>query len=120
MKVAPRKPVIPRTAQETIRHEIGEFLRGQSVSAREISAAVRIPEKEVYGHLEHIRLSLQPGGAMLEVTPAECRKCGFVFAKRHRLTPPGRCPVCRNEAIFEPLFSIREPPAISPPRPAPP
>lgn len=44
---------------------------------------------------------------MLEITPAECRNCGFVFAKRERLTSPGKCPVCRNEAILDPLFRIR-------------
>lgn len=116
MKSTSRKPVIPRTAQETIRHEICELLRVQTASAMEISADVRIPEKEVYGHLEHIRLSLLSTGSLLEVTPAECKKCGFVFAKRQRLTPPGRCPVCRNESIFEPLFTIRQRPAIPHPR----
>jgi len=42
------------------------------------------------------------------MTPAECRSCGFVFSKRDRLTPPGKCPICRCETIFEPLFAIRE------------
>jgi predicted Zn-ribbon and HTH transcriptional regulator len=66
-----------------------------------------VPEKEVYGHLEHIRRSIQVGCDHLEITPAECRDCGFVFAKRERLAPPGKCPVCRSEAIFDPLFAIR-------------
>ncbi|WP_425514114.1 hypothetical protein [Geobacter grbiciae] len=39
--------------------------------------------------------------------PLQCRACGFVFAKRDRFTPPGRCPVCCNEGIFAPLFSVR-------------
>ena len=116
MKSTPQKPVIPRTAQETIRHAISELLRAETASAMEISAVVRIPEKEVYGHLEHISLSLQSSGSLLEVTPAECKRCGFVFAKRQRLTPPGKCPVCRNEAICEPLFTIRERPVIPHPR----
>lgn len=108
MKPTPLQPVVPRTAQDTIRHEISSLLRGEAVSALDISALIRIPEKQVYGHLEHIRLSLRSSGLVLEVTPAECKTCGFVFAKRQRLTPPGKCPVCRREAIFEPLFSIRE------------
>lgn len=108
MKPAIKKPAMPRIAQETIRHAIIDLLRERTISAMEISAEVHIPEKEVYGHLEHIRQSIHAGGAVLQVTPAECRKCGFVFAKRDRLTPPSRCPVCRHEAIFEPLFAIRQ------------
>jgi predicted Zn-ribbon and HTH transcriptional regulator len=107
MKKTPRQPAIPRSAQETTRHAIMALLGECAFSAREISTAIGIAEKTVYGHLEHIRRSIQVIGGELEVTPAECRTCGFVFAKRDRLTPPGRCPVCRNEAIQDPLFSIR-------------
>jgi len=114
MKKIPRKPVIPRKAQETIRHAIMTLLLEGPVSAGEISAAVSLPEKEVSDHLEHIRRSLHATGALLEVVPAECRRCGFVFAKRQRMSSPGRCPVCRHEAISDPLFSIRAVPEQQP------
>jgi len=107
MKSKPRKPVIPRPAQDTVRHAVIGLLREGPVSARDISIGVHVPEKEVYGHLEHIRRSIQASGDLLEVTPAECRACGFVFAKRERLAPPGKCPVCRSEAIFDPLYAIQ-------------
>ena len=107
MKPVPRKPAVPRAAQETVRRAIIDILRGRALSAKDISAEVRIAEKEVYGHLDHIRLSIHSSGALLEIIPAECRACGFVFTKRDRLTPPGRFPVCRNESIVEPLFAIR-------------
>ena len=107
MKNASRKPAIPRTARETVRHALIVLLSGQTLSAKDISSEIRIAEKEVYGHLEHIRRSIHTTGGILEVTPAECRNCGFVFVKRDRLTPPGKCPVCRSETILEPLFSIR-------------
>lgn len=107
MKHAPKKPAIPRMAQETIRHAIIDLLRVQTFSAQDISGEVRIPEKEVYGHLEHIRQSIHASGAVLQVTPAECLSCGFVFTKRDRLSPPSRCPICRHEAILDPLFTIR-------------
>jgi predicted Zn-ribbon and HTH transcriptional regulator len=94
-------------ADDTVRHEITAILEGGPVSARDISGQVGIPEKDVYGHLEHIRETLHRRGGQLEVTPAECVKCGFVFNKRERLTKPGRCPVCRGESIHAPLFSAR-------------
>jgi hypothetical protein len=68
---------------------------------------VGIPEKDVHGHLRHIRETLHRSGRNLNVTPAECVKCGFVFRKRERLTKPGRCPVCHGESIHAPLFSVQ-------------
>jgi predicted Zn-ribbon and HTH transcriptional regulator len=96
-----------READDTVRHEIAVVLAGGPVSARDISGRVGIPEKDVYGHLEHIRETIHRSGARLDVIPAECVKCGFVFSKRERLTKPGRCPVCRSESIHAPLFSSR-------------
>ena len=107
MKQKARKPSIPRSAHDTVRHDITALLREGALSAKDISFGVHIPEKEVYGHLEHIRRSIHASGEQLEVTPAECCACGFVFAKRERLTPPGKCPVCRQENIFDPLYAIR-------------
>lgn len=108
MKEKPKEPVVPHDAHDTIRHEIiAELLLGPC-SARELSPAVRIPEQEVYGHLEHIRKSILSTGRRLVVIPAECRNCGFVFAKREKLKKPGKCPVCKGESIREPLFMIEE------------
>ncbi|AAR33521.1 transcriptional regulator [Geobacter sulfurreducens] len=102
-----RKPAVPRPAQETARRAVITLIRNHPLSARDISGQAHMTEKDVYSHLEHIRLSIHATGEFLEITPAECRSCGFVFSKRDRLTPPGRCPVCRDEFIFEPLFAIR-------------
>lgn len=104
-----RKPHVPRSDRETIRHGIIAILRRQAMSALEISTELHIPERDVYPHLEHIRLSLHASAEVLHVTPAECRRCGFVFTKRGRLTSPSRCPLCRGEGIFPPLFAIGEP-----------
>jgi predicted Zn-ribbon and HTH transcriptional regulator len=77
-------------------------------SAKDISFEVRISEKEVYDHLEHIRKSLLGRkDSQLVIMPAECAKCGFVFSKRERLKKPGKCPVCKRETIRAPLFSIK-------------
>ena len=101
-----KKPFIPVERQETIRQKINSILGGQALSAKEISAQISVSEKEVYEHLEHIRITVHKTGFALIVTPAECRKCGFVFRKREKMKKPGKCPVCRGELIKEPLFSI--------------
>ncbi len=94
--------------QDTVRREIVAALEAGERSARDLSSEIGIPEKEVYSHLEHIRKTMSAAGRQLHMTPAECRKCGFVFSKRERLKKPGKCPVCRGESIHEPLFSIEE------------
>ncbi|MRR35836.1 transcriptional regulator [bacterium] len=107
MKARPKKPAIPSPKDDTVRHAILAVLSsGEPVSALEISGEVRIPEREVCGHLEHIRKSLHATGRRFVVVPAECVECGFVFHKRDRLTKPGKCPLCGKGPIREPLFSI--------------
>ena len=106
MKPVPKEAPIPREMHDTARREIVAALEQGERSARDLSVEVGIPEKEVYGHLEHIRKTMSATGRHLAVTPAECKKCGFVFSKRERLKKPGKCPVCRGESIHEPLFSI--------------
>lgn len=106
MKQKPKGPFISAQRHETIRKEIMSLLIGQALSAKDLSADVHIPEKDVYGHLEHIERSARKTSYHFTVIPAECAKCGFVFKKRERLKKPGRCPICHEEHIREPLFSI--------------
>lgn len=107
MKRREKKAFIPVERHETIRQGIMSILTNNTMSSKEISGRISIPEKEVYEHLEHIQKSLGKEDSELVITPAECLKCGFVFKKRERFKKPGRCPVCRNEQIAEPFFSIR-------------
>jgi hypothetical protein len=108
MKSRPKKPPVPSVKEDTVRHAIMALLAGEKVSALDISREVRIPERDVYGHLEHIQKTLRTAGLRLQVVPAVCGECGFIFHKRTRLTKPGKCPVCRSSHISEPLFSTGE------------
>lgn len=105
--MTPREPS-PRPAEShaTLRTALREALRAGPLTARELSARVRIPEKQVAGHLEHLGRSLRAAGERLHVEPARCLDCGFVFRKRDRLTRPSRCPVCRGERLDAPRFAI--------------
>lgn len=102
-----KKPPIPAERNETVRQQITTVLKGDKLSAKDISVEVRISEKEVYEHLYHIQISMNKiGDSSFVVTPARCKKCGFIFKKRDRLKKPGKCPICNAEAITEPLFFI--------------
>jgi predicted Zn-ribbon and HTH transcriptional regulator len=108
VKSKSREPFIPVERHETIRQKIISLLEGKTLSAREISVEACISEKEVYEHLEHIHRTFNKMKHNLIVTPSACKKCGFVFRKRDKLKKPGKCPVCRNEVISEPFFSIKK------------
>ena len=101
-----KEPVVPEERYETLRRRIATLLREGPLSGREISNELRIPERDVYEHLEHIRKTMNKGEYKLVVLPARCNKCGFVFRKRGRLKKPGKCPLCRSESVEEPVFSV--------------
>lgn len=103
-----REPVTPEERYETLRHRIVSMLKERPSTGKELSGQLRIPEKDVYEHLEHIRKTMNKGPYRLLVEPARCEKCGFVFRKRGRLKAPGKCPMCRSESLAEPLFSVEK------------
>ena len=90
----------------TIRQEIRNLLIDNSLTAKDISKIIRIKEKDVIDHLNHIAKSVGKKDFIIE--PSVCMKCGFVFNKRERLTSPGRCPACKHEGISEPRFGIKK------------
>jgi len=87
----------------TVRQRLTEMLKGGPLTARDLSVAAHLPEKDVTLHLAHIRRSV---GRSFVIAPAECLACGYVFADRRRLTRPGKCPRCRSTRISPPLFSV--------------
>ena len=107
MKLKPKEPIVPPSSLDTVRQGIMQELEKGFCSAKDLSAAVKIPEREVYSHLEHIQKTLASSGRRLLIRPAECKKCGFLFAKRDRMKKPGKCPVCREELIKEPFFGLK-------------
>jgi len=90
----------------TIRQQIIDLLKNQEMDARELSREVSVREKEVYDHLTHIARSLAVKGNTLNIQPARCLSCGYVFKDRQRFTRPGRCPRCKKSHLQSPAFFI--------------
>lgn len=103
-----KKPPVPTPRFETARQLLVDLLTGREMDLRDLSVAAGLAEKDILPHLEHIRRSLHGGPRTLVVVPAACRKCGYSFDKRKkgRIGKPGRCPVCRGEAIIPPKYRI--------------
>ncbi len=98
----------PAQRFETIRRYIAALLEEGTYSAKELSNIIRIPERDICDHLEHLHRTLGKGDRRLAVIPAACLHCGFVFKKRDRLTKPGKCPACRSIHIQAPVFHIEK------------
>jgi predicted Zn-ribbon and HTH transcriptional regulator len=96
----------PREQNQTLRQSILDCLEEGPATARELSALVRIREKDVGPHLEHLGKSLRRSGKQLVIEPAECLQCGFRFEKRRRFTKPSACPRCRCQRIDPPVFRL--------------
>jgi hypothetical protein len=92
--------------QRTIRQQIIQLLTEETLSARDLSQALRISEREVYGHLAHVAQSVA-SDQKLVIEPAVCQRCGFLFRKRERWRKPSKCPKCRGEFISGPRFTIQ-------------
>ena len=90
----------------TIRQRIIRYLERETMTARELSKALKIPEKEVIAHMDHVAKSVQSPKRLL-IEPSVCQQCGFVFRNRRRFSSPSRCPECRHEGITRPEFSIQ-------------
>jgi predicted Zn-ribbon and HTH transcriptional regulator len=107
-KRRPKEAVVPEERYETLRRRIIALLKERPFGGKELSGQLRVPERDIYEHLDHIRKTMNKGDHKLVVTPAQCEKCGFVFVKRGRLKRPGKCPICRSESLQEPLFSVEK------------
>lgn len=104
-----RPPAAPKERTETVREAIRRILTQGSATAKELSGAVGIREKDVEEHLEHLEKTLRHEGQHLGVEPANCLSCGYVFADRKRYSRPSACPKCRETHIDPPIYGIDAP-----------
>lgn len=84
-----------------------ELLRDHPASLQELARLLVIHPREVEDDLRHLIRSLRNQPYQAIITPAACKKCGFVF-NRDKIHKPGKCPVCKGTWISEPLISIEE------------
>ncbi|NVL93179.1 MAG: ArsR family transcriptional regulator [Desulfobacterales bacterium] len=91
---------------QTIRQRIIVLLSKEEMSARDLSQAIGIREKEVYEHLSHIARSVAVQRKKLIIRPFSCLGCGYVFQDRKRLTRPSRCPQCKRSHVQEATYRV--------------
>ena len=81
------------------------LLHNNPLRLSEIARLWDMPLKDVADDVSHLRKTLRKSAYRIEVIPAECRKCGFVFSAE-KLLKPSKCPQCRSTWLEEPVIQI--------------
>jgi predicted Zn-ribbon and HTH transcriptional regulator len=80
---------------------LSDDFRSASSLARELGLT-----RDIEDDLRHALRSARAAGHDVEIVPARCKSCGFVFGE-DKLLKPGRCPACKGSRLFEPMIRIR-------------
>ena len=83
-------------------------LRRQEMDLGQLAQTVALTEKEALTHLPHIQKSVMVQGGRLSIRPASCDNCGYEFSSRQRISPPGRCPQCKQSRISGPWYGVTQ------------
>jgi len=87
------------------RKDLIELLQQQPASLHEMARLLEMRPGELEDDLRHLFRSLTNLPYHAIITPACCRKCGFVF-HRDKLHKPGKCPRCHGTWISAPLIGV--------------
>jgi predicted Zn-ribbon and HTH transcriptional regulator len=88
------------------RKELIDILLNKPMSLHELSVVMEKPPNDMKDDLQHLQKSLRHRPYHLEITPARCNQCGFVF-HRDKMAKPSRCAQCRGTWISAPLIAIK-------------
>jgi predicted Zn-ribbon and HTH transcriptional regulator len=92
----------------TIRRHLIELLSYEPRSASALALQLGLRRGDIEDDLRHAIRSAIASGHRIEVIPARCKDCDFVFDE-DRLAKPGRCPSCKGSRLFEPQIRLAEP-----------
>lgn len=89
------------------RKELITILKDRPVTLHELALQLGENPHDLEDDLLHLFRSLRHDPLCPVITPARCRKCGFVF-HHDKLHKPGKCPRCKGTWISEPLIALEE------------
>jgi predicted Zn-ribbon and HTH transcriptional regulator len=89
----------------TIRRALIDLLTPEPQSVSALALQLGLRRGDIEEDLRHAVRSARAAGHRIDVIPARCKDCGFVFGDG-RLAKPGRCPSCKGSRLFEPLLRL--------------
>jgi transcriptional regulator len=87
------------------RRQLLDLLSSEPRSISSLARELGMKRGDVEMDLEHALRSARAAGQQIEVIPARCKSCDFVFGV-DKLTKPGRCPACKGTRLFEPMIRV--------------
>jgi transcriptional regulator len=91
----------------TVRRQLIELLSQEPRSVSSLARELGLHRGDIEVQLRHAIRSASAAGHLVEVIPARCKQCDFVF-DADRLSKPGRCPSCKASRLFEPLLRLAQ------------
>ena len=92
---------------KTRREQIVELLsKNEKMTIQELVDATKASVKTVVMDLDSVRKTIKSDNKRIEVNPASCVGCNYVFSGRARISDPHKCPECHSERINPQKFRI--------------
>ena len=88
------------------RRNLIDLLSYEPRSISWIARELGLRRGDVEDDLQHALRSARAAGHRIEIVPARCKACGFVFSA-DRVSKPSRCPACKATRLFEPMIRIQ-------------
>jgi transcriptional regulator len=92
------------------RRQLIDLLSGEPRSVSSVAREMGVTRGDVEDDLRHAVRSARAQGHDVQVIPARCKSCDFVFGEE-KLSKPSRCPSCKGSRLFEPMIRIAPVPA---------
>jgi predicted Zn-ribbon and HTH transcriptional regulator len=89
----------------TLRRYLIDLLSAEPRSVSSLARELGMARGDVEEDLRHAIRSAQAQGHQVEVIPARCKSCDFVFGEE-KLSKPSRCPACKGTRLFEPMLRL--------------
>jgi transcriptional regulator len=82
-----------------------DLLTKEPRSVSSVARELGLRRAHVEDDLRHAIRSARSLGQKVQVLPARCKTCDFVFGE-DKLSKPSRCPACKGTRLFEPMIRI--------------
>lgn len=93
-------------SRPVFRKHLLELLSAEPRSVSSLAREMGLKRGAVEDDLRHAVRSARAQGHHVEVVPARCKACDFVFGE-DKLSKPSRCPACKGTRLYEPMIRVR-------------
>ena len=87
------------------RKRLLERLSAEWRSASSLAHELGIRRGEIEDEPRHLFMSARAAGRAVEIVPARCKACDFVFGAE-KVAKPSRCPQCKGSRVLEAQIRI--------------